>query len=192
LQASKLGQLLKAARAGLLNKLKSLRNLEGLEQGLDDVARGGASAGSIGTYTTKIRWGIQDIDVRPFEKGYWGKRVTQSDIRVDAYELKINPNNESFYLPYPDGGYVQYEGLISGTVQDGKLIMDKSSIYHVLDKPEFLTTKSVLEPAQRQLAAAKVAGYKIEWLVSDEKAVQQLTQYFKDKNIDITIKLLKE
>lgn len=146
----------------------------------------------VGKYTTKIRWGIQDIEVRPFEKGYWGKRVTQSDPRVDAFELKVNSNNESFYLPHPEGGFVQYEGIVKTTVQDGKLIMDQSSIYHVLDKPEFLTTKSVLVPAERQLAAAKAAGYKVEWLVSDEKAVQQLTQYFKEKNIDITVTLLKE
>ena len=72
------------------------------------------------------------------------------------------------------------------------MIIEKSSIYHVLDKPEFLTTKSVLEPAQRQLEAAKASGYKVVWLVSDEKAAQQLTQYFKEKNIDITIKLLLE
>ncbi len=70
--------------------------------------------------------------------------------------------------------------------------MDKSSIYHVLEKPEFLRTKSVLEPARRQLNAAKAVGYKVEWLVSDEKAVQQLNQYFKDNNIDIEVKLLKE
>jgi TANFOR domain-containing protein len=149
-------------------------------------------ADEVGKYTTKIRWGIQDIEVRPFEKGYWGKRVAQSDPRVDAFELKINPNNESFYLPHPEGGFVQYENIVKTTVQDGKLIMDQSSIYHVLDKPEFLTTKSVIEPAQRQLAAAKAAGYKVEWLVSDEKAVQQLTQYFKEKNIDITVTLLRE
>jgi TANFOR domain-containing protein len=155
----------------------------------EKIAKG---ADNIGEYTTKIRWGIQDIEVRPFEKGYWGKRITQKDPRVDAYELKVNPNNESFYLPHPDGGFVQYENIIKATVQDGKLIMDKSSIYHVLDKPEFLTTSSVLEPAIRQTAAAKAAGYKVEWLVSDEKAVQQLTQYFKEKNINITVTLMKE
>jgi hypothetical protein len=156
------------------------------------LAKAGTTGDAVGTYTEKIRWGIQDIDVRPFEKGYWGKRISQMDARVDAFELKINPNNESFYLPHPDGGYVQFENMVNGALQDGKLVMDQSSIYHVLDKPEFLTTKSVYEPAQRQLAAARAAGYKVEWLVSDEKAVSQLQQYFKDKNIDISVKLLKE
>jgi len=70
--------------------------------------------------------------------------------------------------------------------------MDQSSIYHVLDKPDFLVTSSVLEPAERQIVAAKAVGYKVEWLVSDEKAVQQLTQYFKEKNIDIVVSLFKE
>lgn len=92
----------------------------------------------------------------------------------------------------PDGGFVQFENLANKTLQDGKLIMDKSSIYHVLEKPDFLNTKSVLLPAQRQLKAATSAGYKVEWLVSDEKALKQLTRYFKEKNVDITIKLLKE
>jgi hypothetical protein len=169
--------------------VKDIENAGGYEKWAVNLAK---EADEVGKYTTKIRWGIQDIDVRPFEKGYWGKRVSQTNPRVDAFELKINPNNESFYLPHPEGGYVQYENIVNATVQDGKLVMDQSSIYHVLDKPEFLTTKSILEPAQRQLAAAKAAGYKVEWLVSDEKAVQQLTQYFKDKNIDITVKLLKE
>lgn len=167
-------------------------NLTGKIGGEEIILGGIAGVDEVGKYTTKIRWGIQDIEVRPYEKGYWGKRVSQSDPQVDAFELKINPNNESFYLPYPEGGFVQYENIVNMTVQDGKLIMDQSSIYHVLDKPEFLTTKSVLEPAQRQFLAAKAAGYKVEWLVSDEKAVLQLTQYFKEKNIDITVTLLRE
>jgi hypothetical protein len=29
---------------------------------------------------------------------------TKSKYFVDAYELKINPNNESFLLPFPAGG----------------------------------------------------------------------------------------
>jgi len=55
-----------------------------------------------------------------------------------------------------------------------------------------LQPPSILEPATRQLAAAQAAGYKVEWLVSDEKAVQQLTEYFKSKSINIVVKLLKE
>ncbi|WP_332309781.1 recombinase family protein [Bacillus cereus] len=50
-------------------------------------------------YTTKIKWGINDIEARPYEKGYWGKRIPQKNPRVDEFELKINPSDESFYLP---------------------------------------------------------------------------------------------
>ena len=28
-------------------------------------------------YTTKIKWGINDIEARPYGKGYWGKRIPQ-------------------------------------------------------------------------------------------------------------------
>lgn len=28
----------------------------------------------------------------------------EADPRVEAFELKINPNNESYYLPHPQGG----------------------------------------------------------------------------------------
>lgn len=70
--------------------------------------------------------------------------------------------------------------------------MGKSSIYHVLDKPDFLNKSAILEPALRQIKAAKAVGYKIEWLVSDERAVEHLIQYFKKNNVDIAVKLLKE
>lgn len=80
-----------------------------------------------GKYSDTIKWGIHDIEVRPDGKGFWGRRIKQSDSRVDAYELKINPNNESYYLPHPNGRYVQFENMLNGTVQDGKLIMQQKS-----------------------------------------------------------------
>ena len=131
-----------------------------LRKWLDEV-------GEVGVYTAKIKWGIHEVDVRPFsDKGFWGTRISQSDPRVDAFELKINPNNESFYVPYPDGGYVQFEGLISNTLKDGKLIKQvDNSIYNVLDKPEFLRQK-ILDEALRQLKAAESKGLSVEWLVS--------------------------
>ncbi len=105
---------------------------------------------------------------------------------MDNYELKINPNNESYYLKHPNGGYVQFENLAQTTVQDGKLIMKQKSFYHVDDMPSFAKTK-VLEEAERQVAAAELAGYKVEWLVSDEKAISQLSNFFKDNNISIKV-----
>lgn len=106
--------------------------------------------------------------------------------RVDAYELKINPKNKSFYLIYPDGGYVQFENKAGNVLQDGKLIMQNRSIYHVEDLPGFAEAE-VLDRAPRQLEAANAANYHVEWLVSDQKAVDQLTAFFKELEIDITI-----
>lgn len=95
-----------------------------------------------------------------------GTRIAQANPRVDAFELKINPSNESFYLPHPNGGHVQFENIVSNTVQDGKLILSKKSFYHVEDMPAFARTK-VLEETRRQVDSARTANYEVEWLVSD-------------------------
>ena len=128
--------------------------------------------------------GIQEIDVRPEGKGFWGKRVKQKNSRVDNFELKINPNNESYYLPHPNGGFVQFENMINSTVQDGKLIMKQKSFYHVNDMPDF-ARKKVLSEAQRQIDATSMVGYKVQWLVSDENAVSQLSELFEGMDIEI-------
>lgn len=140
-----------------------------------------------GTYSTKIKWGIQDIEARPFGVGFWGKRVPQSNPRVDAYEQKINPNNESYYIPHPNGGYVQFENIKGIELQDGKLVMQTdNSIYKIYNKPEFLRAK-VLAEAQRQVEAAKYNNLKVEWLISDKEAVNQLTRFFKENGVDIKV-----
>ena len=124
-------------------------------------------------------------------KGFWGERMSQHNTRVDKYELKINPNNESFYLPHPMGGFVQFENLKNKTVQDGKLILTKKSFYHVADLPDFAKEK-VLQEARRQIEAASSANYKIEWLISDKKAVNQLTELFILNNVNIKVSFLPE
>ena len=124
--------------------------------------------------------------MRPDGNGFWGQRIRQNNPRVDGYELKINPQNESYYLPHPEGGYVQFENMINSTVQDGKLVMQQKSFYHVNDMPDFAKNK-VLEEARRQIDAAGAADYKVEWLVSDESAVNQLTEFFKEHNVDIIV-----
>ena len=152
----------------------------------------GSKGGSVpGVYTDKIRWGIHEIDVRPDGNGFWGQRIRQNNPRVDGYELKINPQNESYYLPHPEGGYVQFENMINSTVQDGKLVMQQKSFYHVNDMPDFAKNK-VLEEARRQIDAAGAADYKVEWLVSDESAVNQLTEFFKEHNVDIIVTFYPE
>ena len=114
----------------------------------------GVESSKVGTYTTKIKWGPHTVDARPYGPGYWGKRIRQDEPLIEAYELKINPNNESFYLPHPDGGYVQFENIVGNTVQDGKLIDSPRSIYHVKDMPPFAGQKAMAQ-AKRQLAAAE-------------------------------------
>ena len=142
-------------------------------------------------YTTTIKWGINNVEARPFGKGFWGKRLPQKNPRVDNFEMKINPNNESFYLPHPKGGYVQFENLTGDMVQDGKLIMKQKSFYHVDDLPKFAQDK-VIKEAMRQLESSNAAGYKVEWLVSDEKAVKQLSKLFDKENINIKVIYYKE
>ena len=152
-----------------------------------------SNKGDVGTYTTKIKWGILEVDARPFgNKGYWGKRVPQKDARVDAFELKVNPNNESFFVEHPNGGFVQFEGLNKNALQDGKLVLQpNNSMYNVYDKPEFLRQK-VLDEAIRQTQAANIKGLTVEWLVSDKISVDQLTRFFAEKNVNIIVKYLAE
>lgn len=142
-------------------------------------------------YNTKIKWGINDINARPYGKGFFGERIPQNNPRVDDFELKINPNNESYYLPHPKGGYVQFENLLEDVLQDGKLIIKPKSFYHVDELPEFAKNK-VVQEALRQQEAAVAAGYKVEWLVSDEKAVEQLTNLFNSRKIDIDVRFFPE
>jgi hypothetical protein len=145
-----------------------------------------------GVYTEKIKWGIQEIEVRPDGKGFWGKRTPQNNPRVDAFERKINPNNESYYVKSPKGGYIQFENISQSALQDGKLVMQAyKSIYKVYDKPEFLR-KKILDEATRQVEGAKFNGLKVEWLVSDKETVTQLTKFFKEKGVDILVKYLPE
>lgn len=54
---------------------KDIEDLGGVK--IKNVA---AKAG--GTYSTKIKWGIHNIDARPYgNKGYWGKRIKQINPR---------------------------------------------------------------------------------------------------------------
>ena len=155
------------------------------------VVKVGEDVADLGRYTKTIKWGIMDIDVRPAGKGFFGKRVPQTEPRVEAYELKINPGNESYYLEHPKGGYVQFENMVNDVVQDGKLVMKQNSFYHIENIPEFGKNK-ILQEAIRQVEAANNAGYSVEWLVSELKAAEQLSSFFRDNNIEIIVKILLE
>jgi Domain of unknown function (DUF4157) len=187
----KLGDLSPEEFAKAKQAWEEAKSLEAAEAALET-----AEKARVGTYTEKITWGIQkNIDARPhtsIKGAYWGRRTPQANPRVNAYELKINPNNESFFLPHPNGGLVQFENAVGTTlVQDGKVIIQQRSIYHVADMPAFAKT-SVLAEANRQVAAASKAGMSVEWLVSEQRAVDQLTALFQQENIAISVRLVTE
>ena len=148
---------------------------------------------SVGKYTSEIVWSIfKHLLVRQFGKGCFGQRIKQLNSRVDNYELKINPNNEGYYLQHPNDRYVQFENMVDNVLQDGKCILNKNrSFYHVYDSG-YIAQRAVLRQAHRQIEAANAVGYKVEWLVSDEKAVKQISQLFKENDINISVKFFPE
>jgi hypothetical protein len=142
-------------------------------------------------YDQLIEWAIhKKIPARRYKNGYFGKRIRQADERVNSYELKINPNDESFYISKSDGKLVQFENINEDVLQDGKLIQKTPSIYHTDDKPYAHNT--ILEEAKRQIDAAQTHGLRVEWLVSDQKAVEQLKNFFNKNNIPIQVTYLPE
>ena len=87
---------------------------------------------------------------------------------------------------------MQFENLAGNhMLQDGKLIMDQRSFYHVADLPPFARAR-VLEEANRQVAAAQAAGLQVEWLFSEANAMQQVEALFNAENIPITCRFLAE
>ena len=139
-----------------------------------------------GEYTYEIVWQGRKVPARRDGKGHRGPRTKQHKERVNNYELKLNPDNESYFLDHPDGKTVQFENMKNGIVQDCKLVMDKHSIYYVKEKIPVLN-KKILKQAIRQLEAANSVGYKVEWLVSDQKAVDQMIELFNENNLDIIV-----
>ena len=139
-----------------------------------------------GEYTYEIVWQGRKVPARRDGKGHRGPRTKQHNERVNNYELKLNPDNESYFLDHPDGNTVQFENMKNGIVQDCKLVMDKYSIYYVKEKISVLN-KNILKQANRQLEAANSVGYKVEWLVSDQKAVDQMIELFNENNLDIIV-----
>lgn len=139
------------------SQLESVENIGEngiIEEKVDNVT------GVPGKYTDEIVWSIfHHHPVRKCGKGYFGKRIKQSDLRVNNYELKINPNNESFYLQHPDGRYVQFENMKNSTVQDAKLVKSNRLYYHVERLSSFMK-QQLVNRAKRQLETANAAVYK--------------------------------
>jgi hypothetical protein len=166
-----------------------MKSPEGARAVIEGKIVGGATDRP-GTYTKTIKWGIQSVEAREAWPGHWGKRTPQGNARVDAYERKLNPNNESFYLPGEKGGHVQFENVVGTVVQDGKCVMSTSSIYHVADKP--WAHAGILKEARRQVSAAQSVGYTVEWLVSDQAALAQLDTLFQAEGVQIKLRFLPE
>ena len=100
----------------------------------------------------------------------------------------------SFYLPHPNGGYVQFENAAKGAVEDGKLVMDTGgrSLYRDFAKlPSFARSK-ILGEATRQVEAASAAGLSVEWKVSDPIAATNLRNLFSTEGVKILVTHLPE
>jgi len=150
----------------------------------------------IGYYDTVIRWGVQNIEARAAGFGYWGKRIPQSNPRVEAYELKINPNNESYYLPSPEGGFVQFENVVGVIVQDGKLVLNPGSSWYCASqlpkRMQSVAREMVLAEARRQIAAAQHHNMEVEWLMSNQDVIDEMTELFRAENINVAVRFLAE
>ena len=74
----------------------------------------------------------------------------------------------------------------NSTVQDAKLVKSNRSYYHVERLSSFMK-QQLVNRAKRQLETANAAGYKLEWIVSDKTAVEQLTRFFAEQNMGIIV-----
>jgi hypothetical protein len=91
---------------------------------------------------------------------------------------------------------VQFENVAVDTLEDGKLVLKppgKVSWYRDFEQLDFINAKSkILAEARRQVAAAEAAGLHVEWLVSDQTAVANLTKLFRDEGVDVGVRYLPE
>ncbi len=144
--------------------------------------------GKVGKYTTTIKWGVDTtIQVRPEPPGFWGTRREVENAKANKYELVLNANDEAYFLPHPDGGYVQFEYAEGSKVYDGKAVTDtNNSMYRKIDELSFLRKKSV-DQARRQIDAASANGMTVEWKVSDRIVEQKFRAVFAAEGIAITI-----
>jgi hypothetical protein len=109
--------------------------------------------------------------------GWWGERIEQKHRpNADAYERKVNPNNESYYVDHPNGRKVQFENLEGEHLVDAKHVDRKPSAYTPRDMP--YAKDSLRQEAQDQVRAAKYNGKKVKWKVSDSDAADQLKEFF--------------
>lgn len=123
--------------------------------------------------------------------GFWNRNKKHKNVRVGNFIYKINNNNESYFLEHPDGGYIRFDNKLESILQSGKLITSPYSFFFVDKQPEILVSQ-ILKEAERQTQVSVLHGFKLEWLVSDEQAGNQLQRLFISRNISVNIKFFPE
>lgn len=123
--------------------------------------------------------------------GFWNRNKQQENKRVHEFTLRVNPNNKSYYLEHPKGGYIKFDNKLNSTLQSGKLIIGSKSFFHAKNQLDFAVCK-IIQEAERQTDVATLYGYEVEWLVTDDTIATQLNQLFKRNNISINAKFFPE
>jgi hypothetical protein len=139
---------------------------------------------NIGNYPQNITWQNKTIPARPHKQGMLGTRQKQSNQSAEAYELRINPTEESLYIQMSNGKYTQAENLIANRIQDAKHC-GPNSLYKKVNEP--WAQPNILQEADRQLDAAALHGLEVEWLVNDVTAAAQLRAFFQQNNRNIIV-----
>lgn len=133
----------------------------------------------------------ETIEERADGMGFWNSNKTQKNSRAHDFTIKINPNNESYYLEHPKGGFIKFDNKVNSILQSGKLVISQKSFFYVNNQPDFVSSQ-ILQEAKRQIDVATLYGYEVEWLVSDEVVVIQLNRLFKCNKISVNVKFFPE
>lgn len=133
----------------------------------------------------------ETVEERYDGNGFWNRNKKHKNIRANNFYIKLNHNNESYYLEYPDGGHIRFDNKSDLILQSGKLITNPHSIYFIDKQPEIIISR-ILKEAERQIQVAILNGFKVEWLVSDEDAVSQLQNLFLSRNVSVSVKFIPE
>jgi hypothetical protein len=112
---------------------------------------------------------------------FYGERQPQKNPAVDAFEKKINPNDESVYVLNEDGSFVQFEGLDEGALVDGKCAIQQESFFLKLKQAWAKEAREkFVRKAERQVETAEKQGLRVEFHVTREDVAVALRDLFKD------------
>ena len=112
------------------------------------------------------------------------------------YARTATQAEKAVYLDVP--GFkepVEFDALINGVLIDAKAAgqIKPRSIYDLTSTDPFIhqmSRKNILGQAQRQLAAARHHGRKIEWRIADEKMAEAVEDFFAEQRIQIAIRYI--